>query len=134
MDKEKLITVAIGLLVGILIAGGYFAAIKFLPKMSQKPNSVAFVSPVPSPTQSKSISLDAPDDQSTTKSSVATVSGTATPNAKLIIYSNADEKIASADAKGKFSTTIKLEEGENTISVSDLVNTVKRTIILEISL
>ena len=134
MDKEKIITVAIGLLVGIVIAGGYFAAVKFLPKLSQKPTPVAFASPSPTPQKTVNLTLDSPADETTTKDSPINVSGTALPNTKIIIFSNAEEKIASAVATGKFSATIKLEDGENAISVSDLTTTIKRTVVLEISL
>ncbi len=146
MDKEKLITIAIGLLVGISIAGLYFAAVKFLPNLRFLPSKMVLNS-TPSGTDKNSTSsgstaalaVTQPQDETTTKDSPITVAGKSQPGAEIIIYSNADEKVASADAQGNFSADIKLEEGENAISITSLPTTgkpetVQRSIILEISL
>lgn len=140
MDKEKVITIALGLLVGILLAGLYFAAAKFLPQFSTPKPTVVFNGPnTPPPTSiNSSLTISQPADKSTSKDSPITVSGQAPAGAKIIIFAPAEEKIASADATGNFTTTIKLEEGENAISFSLLaatgkMETILRNVILEIS-
>lgn len=147
MDKEKLITIAIGLAVGIIAATGYFAATKILPQIGKK-NPVEIIMPkaqdkptTPPPTtsaNSSKLTLDLPSDNSSTKGSVATVSGQASPNATIIIFGNADQKVATAGADGKFKDSIKLEEGLNVISVTAIVasqtpNDITRNVTLEIS-
>ncbi len=141
MDKEKIITIAIGLAVGIIAATGYFAATKILPQLGKK-NPVEIVVPTkPSPTVQNNtikLNLDLPVDNSSTKINAATVSGTTNPGATMIMFGNADQKIATAGADGKFSDSIKLEEGLNVISVTAIVasqtpNVITRNVTLEIS-
>lgn len=138
MDKEKLITVAIGLAVGILAAGGYFAFTKYLPNLQGPQDTSTFTPPAsPQTIPEASLTTDLDDYSSTTEADLQ-VSGKAKAGAKLVFFANADEKIASADATGNFATTLKLEEGENVISVtafdnSGKVTTLKRSVTLEIS-
>lgn len=133
MDKEKLITIAIGLAVGVAIAGLYFAAVKFVPNLGKTPPTITFNPPPPAPA-AKSLIVNQPVDETTTKDSPITISGQAAPAAQIIVFAPAEEKIASADAAGNFSTTLKLEDGENEISVSLFSReTIKRHVILEIS-
>lgn len=138
MNKEKIITIVVGLLVGILAAGGYFAVSKALPNL-KKPAEKIIVQPAPIiPTKNEtSLILNEPKDNSSTTDSPITISGRTLPGINLIIFSNAEEKIASADATGSFSARLKLEDGENQISVTTLENkpvTIKKTVTLEISL
>ncbi len=137
MNKEKIITIVIGLLVGVLAAGGYFAAVKILPNLKKPPEKI-IVQPAPIiPIKNEtSLILDQPKDNSSTTDSPITISGKTLPGINLIIFGNAEEKIASADATGSFSAQLKLEDGENQISVTTLENkpiTIRKTITLEIS-
>lgn len=138
MNKEKIITIVVGLAVGILAAGGYFAVVKILPDL-KKPGEKIIVQPAPAPTPIKnetSLVLDQPKDNSSVTDSPITISGKTLPGINLIIFGNAEEKIASADATGSFSAQLKLEDGENQISITTLESkpaTVKKTVTLEIS-
>lgn len=139
MDKEKIITVIIGLLVGIGVAGGYFAVVKFLPRLSGNTPKVTYTPPPGAPTATQTLTVTSPDDNATTLDSPITVKGQAKPAAQIILFAPADEKVASADASGNFSADIKLEDGQNEITVTTLsdtgiAETAKRTIILEIKL
>ncbi len=140
MDKEKVITIGLGLLVGVLLAGLYFAAAKFLPQLSPSKPAVVFNGPkTPPPPPVSSLTVSQPADETTSKQSPITISGQAPAGAKIVIFAPAEEKIASADATGNFTTNIKLEEGENAISftlLSDVnkIETIVRNVILEISL
>ena len=138
MNKEKIITIVVGLLVGILAAGGYFAAVKILPNLKKPPEKI-IVQPTPTKLvkNETSLILDQPKDNSSVTDSPITISGKTLPGINLIIFGNAEEKIASADATGSFSAQLKLEDGENQISVTTLESkpaTVKKTVTLEISL
>lgn len=140
MNKEKIITIVVGLAVGILAAGGYFAVVKILPNL-KKPGEKIIVQPetLPAATESAqtTLILDQPKDNSSVTDSPITISGKTAPGINLIIFGNAEEKIASADATGSFSAQLKLEDGENQISVTSLESkpvTVKKTVTLEISL
>ena len=145
MNKEKIITVAIGLSAGILVTGGYFAVTTFLPQIN-KPAEKIIIQPATTSTPAPEVSgatsfqltVDSPGDKSSTSSATTLVSGKTAPGATLVIFANSDEKIASADATGNFSASVKLEEGENEISVTAFANkinsaVVHRNVTLEIS-
>ncbi len=121
-------------MVGVVLAGGYFAAVKFLPELSKKSPKISFSPSVSTPLASPAATLQVfqPEDQISLTQSPVTVSGKANPGERIIMFANADEKIASADASGNFSADIKLEDGENEISISSPTETLKRTVILEI--
>ncbi|KKU91855.1 MAG: hypothetical protein UY21_C0009G0046 [Microgenomates group bacterium GW2011_GWA1_48_10] len=144
MDREKIITVIIGLIIGALLAGGYFLGPKLLPRPAEKQSPVSEntlsqnQTASPPALRAKDLTLSFPDDNSSTTNTTVTVSGKSpTPN-PVIIYANADEKIATPDAEGNFAADIKLEDGENEITVStfdqnDKIVTIKRNVTLEVS-
>ncbi|MCL4389809.1 MAG: hypothetical protein M1484_03560 [Patescibacteria group bacterium] len=135
MDKEKIITVVIGLAVGVTAAGGYFLATKYLPDLASK-QKIINVTPaqqvLPAASPSAALTVTNPDDYSSTTNDSVTVAGQTAPGAKVIIFANIDDRVASADAQGNFSADIKLEEGENIISVTTNNTTVNRDVTLEI--
>lgn len=141
MNKEKIITIVIGLGVGILAAAIYFFASSTLSAKLQGEKKTTFTPSTSIPPvggqASNQLTVDKPEDHSSTTISPVTVTGSTVAGAKIILFGNADEKIASADAQGKFSVDIKLEDGENEISVTALdslenVLVVKRNVTLEI--
>lgn len=147
MNKEKVITIIIGLLVGAAIAGGYFYWTKVASKGTPPSQSMSQTKEQPkNETQGKSdmsknegpLTLSSPEDNSSTAETTISVKGKAPANAKVIFYANADEKIASASADGTFETTVKLETGLNVISVtaidgSGTMYTVLRNVTMEAS-
>jgi len=141
MDKEKFLTIGIGLFVGITIAGMYFFITSYLPSWQKGQPKVTF-SPTnnqkPADGNQLTVTIDKPDDHSSTTSSEVSVNGRAQPGTKLILFSNADEKVASSDANGNFTISVKLEDGENQISVTAVdslgnLTIAKRNVTLEIS-
>lgn len=134
MDKEKIITIVIGLSVGVLVAALYFIANRYLPTQQTPTPKVSFS---PTATPAAQLSIISPTDFATVTDSPVTITGQTVPNTTLVVYANSDEKIASADATGKFSIDVKLEDGDNAITVTSLKNslpseTVSRHVILEI--
>lgn len=140
MNKEKIITILIGLLVGVGLAAIYFLAGNFLPQL----NKTKPVSPIET-VDNKKVSLikakleilDPPDLFATT-SATARITGKAQPGSTLVIYGNVEEKIIITPNDGNFVFDAKLEEGDNAISVTEIdedgqITNKKRTIILEIS-
>ncbi len=144
MNKEKIITIVIGLTVGAIVTGGYFALTNFLPRLQKKDDKI-IVQPKPKNTESPilgntnlNLALTSPNDRSSTRSATLLVSGTTAPAATVVIFGNAEEKIASGDATGNFSATLKLEPGENDLSVTAFANKINsqvihRTVMLEIN-
>lgn len=144
LSKEKIITIAIGLLVGVLSTGGYF----LVKKMWPGPTPAIVIQPQSQDTINKEASvsgavsqlldIEEPNDRISTLEATLTVKGKTVPSSTIVIFANADEKIASADAVGNFQSKIKLEEGENEISVTAVANGVepviaRRSVTLEVN-
>lgn len=140
MFREKLVTIIIGLVVGALLAGLFF----FGPSLvSQTKKETKVVNPAPKAKVTVDIKsskltliIQSPEDNSSTTSAEIKITGSTNPKTDLVIFANADQKNITSSASGKFETTIKLEEGENEISVTDLQNpmqTVTRNVTLEIT-
>lgn len=141
MLREKIVTIVIGLVVGAMLAGAYFFGPTLVAKTKtdstkQTPTPIAKISITPTNAPKKTLTLTTPENNSSTTKEEIKVSGAGTPNAKIIVFSNADQKQITAGANGKFDTTIKLEEGENEVTVTDLtptIQTLTRNVTLEIS-
>lgn len=141
MDKEKILTVFLGLLVGGLLAGGYFASGKLLPLLNGKKQETITIkqnkktAPVVNPSL---LSVSTPEDFLSTTETTITVSGKSVPGAKLVIFANSDAKIATVAANGAFAIDVKLESGDNEITVtafdpdSSLETTIKKSVVREI--
>ncbi len=128
MDREKLITLCIGLLIGIALAGAYLLAPKVLPQFFPKHEKLLTLG---KPTNQKTgpeekttvtdptigFKLLTPENNTTTKDYTISVSGTAAPSSKLLVSTLTDEKAIVAGEDGKFSTLVKLEDGQNIITV-----------------
>lgn len=141
MSKEQIITVLIGLSVGAISVAGYFAAKNFLPALKPAP-PVIITRPAPPSNASASATLPLTltdlADHTSTKEAQLTISGQTAAGAAVFILGNTDEKIASADGQGNFNSSLKLEDGENEISVTSFSNgknslTIHRNITLEIN-
>lgn len=142
MNKEQVITVLIGLLVGALAVSGYFAAKNFLPKFIKPPiapvvSKKAEETKPPSPMEIE-LTIEGLVDHSSTASATINITGQTAPGASILLFGNAQEQIASADASGKFATTLKLEDGENEISLTAFLArknsaVIRRNVTLEIS-
>ncbi len=141
MDKEKILTIFLGLLVGGLLAGGYFASGKLIPLINGKKQATITINSKPktvSITNTSLLTISTPEDFSNTTAATIAVSGKTVAGAKLVVFTNTDEKIATAAASGDFSFNLKLEMGDNEITVtafdpnSSLQTTIKRTVIKEI--
>ncbi len=143
---EKFATIGIGVALGGILAGGIIFGPKILEKaksLSKPPLPATPVVPInqtstPSANLS-SVSLDVPDDNSSTTDNAITISGKTAPGQSVFIFGPADEKVATADAAGTFSVTkFKLEEGDNPISATIIDGngnpvTVQKSVALEIT-
>lgn len=142
MNREKIATIFIGLLIGALLAGGYFVGSKFLLNSNQSPANFrkSQVPLKPNPGQIEKLIIYLPDDNISTSVAIVKVSGKTPTDSNIILFANADEKVASPDADNNFSADLDLEVGENEITMTaidqtgKILDTVKRSVILEPSL
>lgn len=142
MDKEKLITIALGLIVGIILAAAYFFGSKIFPNLTKQSKlTTPAIKKTPKAKQPKiqtTLTITIPDDNSQTTDKTIKLSGSFIPGSTIVLFANADEKIASGDASGKFNFNVNLEEGENEISITSFdingkIVSAKRNVTLEVS-
>lgn len=142
MDKEKIITISIGLFVGLLGAGAYFLLIKNSTIINGPPKKQVIEKKVvetqkPTQTTNTTFNWETPQDLSIFQSKAATISGTATPGSRIVIISSADQDSIVADNNGKFSVEIALESAQNKITLTNFVPgqtpiTLSRDVFLEL--
>lgn len=148
MDKEKIVTIVLGLIVGVGLAAAYFFGSKYLPGLVNKSKPTAAMTSkvdakkpaakVTDQTQNVSLTITAPQDNSATTEDTITVSGSYSTGSEVILFANADQKIATSNAQGKFSFSVTLEGGENEITINSFDSlgkliSVKRNVTLEVS-
>lgn len=136
MDKEKIITIVIGTVLGIVIAGGLFIYLRYTAKSAPETALTQQTPPQPT-TQNSVLTIFSPEDNLITKDKTVEVKGTGPAKTKLLIFTSVEEKMITTDDSGNFGSTIKLEEGENKISVfyfgaDQQLISVSRIVIVEI--
>lgn len=123
----------VAILIGVILLGGFFILVKIYRRKTmstaylynnsanQTANSYSTnITNTSTQTDNQvetsgGINLDitAPSDNQTVSSANLTVTGTTTPNAEVSV----NEANITADANGKFSVTVNLDEGDNVISI-----------------
>lgn len=74
--------------------------------------------PVTSKPVSLTLALNNPDDNILTFGPDLLIQGTTSPESTVLISTNSDDQIVQADAKGNFSSSIKVEEGVNQLNIT----------------
>lgn len=117
MKKEKIILSSGAVLLGLVVAAGFFYFFQIAKTPTPKTKIISIVSPTPTPTPIPSISLilDQPKDEEVTESKTITVSGKTRSDAVIAILINGVETITTPSLSGNFSTQITLSNGQNII-------------------
>lgn len=118
MKKEKLILSSIAVLLGLLVAGiafYFFQATKTVPDTNTK--TISLTSPTPTSSPSISLTLDRPKDEEVVSDKVLIVSGKTKGNAVVVVITDSSEDVVVPSAKGDFSTTVNLDDGQNILEV-----------------
>jgi hypothetical protein len=125
MRKEVLIAIAIGFLVGILIAYGVYTANRAVKQTETQTKNSILSSAAPSPiTQNEfMLNINEPENNLVFNTPQATISGQTEPEATVAIISEEQEELITADSQGFFSSSINLISGVNEIKVI----TIKKT-------
>lgn len=122
MKKEVILAITIGFALGLVITFGIWTAnrsLKGLPGSTQAtPVSVAATpSTTSDQSQSVSLSLSSPADEALVDTNKIEVSGTTQANATVVVLSEDDQQIVTADKEGKFLVKVGLIGGFNVIRV-----------------
>ncbi|MBI4100387.1 hypothetical protein HY439_01470 [Candidatus Microgenomates bacterium] len=136
MKKESIIVGIFGLSLGLLVAWGIWN-FKSGPTETEEiptPEVATDISPTLTPPTSL-LTLDLPIDGQLATSSSMLVSGKTKAGATVVISSPAEDKALVVPTNGVFSQDLKLEEGENTVTVTvypqegQKEETIERTVI-----
>lgn len=135
MKKEKLILSFIATFFGLLVAGiafYLFQATKTVPNATTT-TTISLASPSPVPSPSIFLTLDRPKDEEVVENKTLIVSGKTASNAVVIVITDSSEEVITPSAKGDFSTTVSLDDGQNILEVISIAPngesiTVKKTV------
>lgn len=115
MRKEVLGAIILGLILGAVIVAGYYRADQ--AKHSRLEPGTPTVTPEVSP-NTQLLTITSPADGDIFNTPVATISGTTTPEARIVIVSENDQEIVKPSPNGYFNQEVELDGGTNRIQVS----------------
>lgn len=130
-----LLTVLVGLIIGLIITFGIYRA-----QTAQVPDDSGLTTPSPTPVGNVStdttgtVVLHSPEDEQIVDSNTITIAGTTQPNMYIVIFVNDEETITNADSSGNFSVQKEIDSGSNVIVVQAIaedgtVTKIERTIV-----
>lgn len=118
MRKEVIIAIIAGICLGLIVAFAIRTARISLSSVNQaKINSTTQTETDSDPT-SHTILINSPSPDTITNLAEITVIGSTTPESLLAVISNSSSDTVFADENGAFATTLELEAGVNTISIT----------------
>ena len=136
MNKDALSATLIGLGIGLLLTGiilvgptvlkkiPHLSSIHFsqitLPKFSfpKKTNPAVTTQNNESKNPTQQLTIDSPLAEAIETDSQVLISGSAQPNAKIVIQGSVDDAITIANSEGKYAGKITLAEGKNDILIT----------------
>lgn len=122
MRKEVILAIIFGGILGGVILYGINLANNSV--QSNNPQAITTPTPLipssaitPAPTSS-ALNITYPENHSVFFENSTTLKGTTTPNANVVVLTEANEVITTADNNGSFSSPVDLIAGENQITVT----------------
>lgn len=117
MRLEKLLLAFFAILGGLLVAGAAFYFYQSTKTISPSQVKTVRIN-APTPTSVPVLlTLDSPQDTSVTNNKTVTVSGKTDPGATVVISTDSNDQVVTPASTGSFSTTVTIDNGENTIHV-----------------
>lgn len=107
-------------LIGAAILYSVFALWQRQPKTAPQEENPITLSASAEPQNLKNLFSITPQDQTVLNSKEVEIKGKVNPNAKVLIYSNTSQNVASADTDGNFSQKIDLADGLNLFNIMPL--------------
>lgn len=134
MKKEVIISVLIGLSLGLIITYGVY---RFRSSLTEKPTTtldLVSTSPSPELEVASIISLHNPQEGSVVTEPKLTVTGSTLPDAYVVLFVNDEESVSNSDGAGNFSFQATLTKGANILRVhvvneSNTVTVLERSVI-----
>lgn len=139
MNKDAVLATVIGFGVGLIIAALVFLGPTLFKNFPQirLPDIGAMISnfqkgsnankPTPTPKPGDTLTIQSPLPDAIEPQNEALISGTAPPNALIVIEGETTENVVVANASGSFAGKITLREGKNEIQVTSHLKDVTQT-------
>ena len=119
MRKEILIAIFFGTALGLIVTYGVYTANQaVLNKSSDKPQTTTIPTPALAPPQVLQVSIATPENNIVVVEPEITITGLAQRNVVITIATENNSHFVTTDSEGKFSQTIKLVKGANTILIA----------------
>lgn len=118
MKTEKILLSFVAVVIGLIVAGvGFyiFQSTKIIPQ--NKLNTVKLAQPTPTP-PTVLLTVDTPQDESTTSNKTLTVSGKTDANNTLIVSTPTGDQVIKPSSQGTYSTSATITDGENEIYIT----------------
>jgi hypothetical protein len=123
MRKEVLYAVIFGIALGGIILFGINLANKSVSNLESEPEGTPAEASTPTPTVAKkSLEIITPQNNAVISSKNLTLVGKATPSTNLAIVTESDDLLITSSPEGTFSAQVNLIPGENTLTVTNLLN------------
>ncbi|MHB8483992.1 MAG: hypothetical protein ACYDBV_14945 [Nitrospiria bacterium] len=123
MRAEKIVLSIVGLIIGLLVAGGGFFVYKFMqnPDFPSNTHVISKLIPTPTPAASADLKIDTPVDEQVVNSRSVKISGKTLPNATVIASSETADQVGKASDSGDFSFTITVPTDTSIIKVTAIL-------------
>lgn len=119
MRKEVIIAVLLGLSLGLVVTFGVYTANQAV-KEKKTEQTIEIVQTSASPSPKISLTIDSPENNLVVNKNKIEVSGRATNQAVIAVFSEESEVFTQADDEGFFSATFPLVKGSNKITVKSI--------------
>ncbi len=117
MKKEVLLAIILGLIVGLVITYGVYNARKAVETIQSVSEQNDIETQIPVATDSGTLVLTAPEDNSIQALSDTIISGTTQPRSNVIVFVNDTPTFAESDTTGAFQIPTTLDSGSNVLTV-----------------
>lgn len=123
MKKETIFLSLFALIIGLLVAGGFFYAYRMISRDDTPESTPITINPTPTPVSSNSeeLMVNEPSDESVVESKSVKVTGKTVPGSIVIVSSENDEQVATPTDNGNFSVTTTIGEGVNVLEILSIL-------------
>ena len=133
MKKEVVISILIGLTLGLIITYGIYRMRTAL--LAPRTTTEILATPTPSAEPLANLTILNPIEGLIQTQNTITVTGTTLPNSIVVLFVSEEDQITTADANGNFSFESELKTGSNVLTVhtvdeSGITTSVERVVIV----
>lgn len=115
--KERLIIIIVAIISGLIITSAGFFIYQSTKKVNDTPiaKQTAKMAPTKIPAGKIFVRISQPSDESLTSKRTLSIKGTTNPDNLLVISTNLEDVQVKPDQEGRFSVTIDIDAGANTL-------------------